>query len=112
MLLMYTVRVWQKALTDTLLPSGAIHAVSDTDKSQLKTADVNSLFPGDARIQPLPLPLGPAYNNSDFKAYVNVTVQMYTDQPAGSFAVNQSVLSNLVNGLGRLYYPQGVLFEV
>ena len=101
-----------EALTDTLLPAGAICAVSDTDKSQLKTADVNSLFPGDARIQPLPLPLGPAYNNSDFKAYVNVTVQMYTDQPAGSFAVNQSVLSNLVNGLGRLYYPQGVLFEV
>ena len=83
-----------------------------TDKSQLKTADVNSLFPGDARIQPLPLPLGPAYNNSDFKAYINVTFQMYTDQPSSSFAVNQSVLSNIVNQLGQLYYPQGVLFEV
>ena len=83
-----------------------------TDESQLKTADVNSLFPGDARIQPLPLPLGPAYNNSDFKAYVNVTFHMYTDQPSSSFAVNQSVLSNIVNQLGQLYYPQGVLFEV
>ena len=102
---------WE-ALTENMLPSGAIHAAADTDKSQLKTADVNSLFPGDARIQPLPLPLGPAYNNSNFKAYLNVTVQMYTDQPRGSFSVNQSVLSNLVNGLGRLYYPQGVLFEV
>ena len=37
---------------------------------------------------------------------------MYTDQPAGSFAINQSVLTNFVSGLGRLYYPQGVLFEV
>ena len=108
---MYAVQL-QESLTDHLLPSGAVCAGADTDKSQLKTADVNSLFPGDARIQPLPLPLGPAYNNTDFKAYLNVTVQMYTDQPAGSFAVNQSVLSNLVNGLGRLYYPQGVLFEV
>ena len=70
------------------------------------------MFPGGARAQPLPLPLGPAYNNSDFKAYVNVTFQMYTDQPASGFAVNQSFLSLLVNQLGQLYYPQGVLFEV
>lgn len=73
---------------------------------------MNSLFPGAARAQPLPLPLGPAYNTSDFKAYVNITFQMSTDQPASGFAVNQSFLSLLVNQLGQLYYPQGVLFEV
>ena len=94
------------------LHAGGKAAAADSDKSQLKTADVNSLFPGGARAQPLPLPLGPAYNSSDFKAYVNVTVQMYTDQPASGFAVNQSFLSLLVNQLGQLYYPQGVLFEV
>lgn len=87
-------------------------AATDSDKSQLKTADVNSMFPGGARAQPLPLPLGPAYNNSDFNSYVNVTFQMYTDQPASAFAVNQSLLSQLVNQLGQLYYPRGVLFEV
>ena len=70
------------------------------------------MFPGGARAQPLPLPLGPAYNNSDFNSFVNVTFQMYTDQPARAFAVNQSLLSQLVNQLGQLYYPQGVLFEV
>lgn len=43
---------------------------------------------------------------------MNVTFQMYTDQPQSAFAVNQSVLSDLVNQLGQLYYPQGVLFEV
>ena len=105
-------RVYLVACSPGSLHAGWQAAAADTDKSQLKTADVNSLFPGGARTQPLALPLGPAYNNSDFKSYVNVTFQMYTDQPAGGFAVNQSFLSLLVNQLGQLYYPQGVLFEV
>lgn len=63
-------------------------------------------------MQPLPLPLGPAYNNSDFQAFVNVTVSAYADGPAGSFAVNLTSLSGLVNSLGQIYYPQGILFEV
>ncbi|BDA40607.1 probable serine/threonine-protein kinase CTR1 at N-terminal half [Coccomyxa sp. Obi] len=87
-------------------------APSDGDNSQLHTAAANSLFPGGAGIQPLPLPLGPAYNNSNFKAFVNVTVSAYADGPASSFTVNITTLSILVNSLGKLYYPMGILFEV
>ena len=84
----------------------------DGDNSQLHTAATNALFPGGAGVQPLPLPLGPAYNNSNFKAFVNVTVSAYADGPASSFNVNITTLSTLVNSLGKLYYPLGILFEV
>ncbi len=87
-------------------------ASSDGDNSQLHTAATNALFPSGAGIQPLPLPLGPAYNNSNFKAFVNITVSAYANGPASSFIVNITSLSILVNSLGKLYYPQGILFEV
>ena len=61
---------------------------------------------------PLPLPLGPAYNTSSFRAFVNITVNAYADGPASSFPVNISTLSDLVNLLGQMYYPQGILFQV
>jgi hypothetical protein len=85
---------------------------SNEDNSQLQTLATNSLFPGGAKVQPLPLPLGPAYNNSDFDAFVNVTLSYYADAPFSSFSVNQSTLALLVNLLGQLYYPEGILFEV
>ena len=87
-------------------------AAADADKSQLHTMDVNALFPGGATVQPLPLPLGPAYNTSDFKAFLNVTINMYTDRPFGNWSITQTSLSSLVNEMGQLYYPLGVLFEV
>ena len=85
---------------------------AQTDNSQLQTLQVNSLFPGDATVQPLPLPLGPAYNTSSFRAFLNVTFSYYADAPSSSFAITQGALATLVNLLGRLYYPEGILFEV
>lgn len=87
-------------------------APAEGDNSQLHTAATNALFPGGASVLPLPLPLGPAYNISNFRAFVNVTVSAYADGLASNFAVNVSTLSDLVNLLGQLYYPQGILFEV
>lgn len=85
---------------------------AQTDNSQLQTLQVNSLFPGGATVQPLPLPLGPAYNTSSFRAFLNVTFSYYADAPSTNFTITQGALATLVNVLGRLYYPQGILFEV
>lgn len=108
----------QKGLPEeTICMSGACYctgcaAPADGDNSQLHTLATNALFPGGASVLPLPLPLGPAYNTSNFRAYVNVTVSAYADGPASGFTVNISTLSDLVNLLGQMYYPQGILFQV
>ena len=87
-------------------------AAAQADSSQLHVALTDALFPGSALVQPTPLPLGPAYNTSSFEAFMNVTLQYYADAPAAGFAVTQASLGTLVNLLGQLYYPEGILFEV
>ena len=42
---------------------------------------------------------------------MNMTLRAYADAPAAGFAVTQGNLGILVNLLGQLYYPQGILFE-
>jgi hypothetical protein len=41
-----------------------------------------------------------------------VTFSYYADAPSTNFTITQGALATLVNVLGRLYYPQGILFEV
>ena len=86
-----------------VLPAGC--AAAQADSSQLHVGQTDALFPGGAVVQPTPLPLGPAYNTSSFRAFMNVTLQCYADAPAAGFAVTQGSLGTLVNLLGQLYLP-------
>ncbi|KAK9832049.1 hypothetical protein WJX81_002111 [Elliptochloris bilobata] len=84
------------------------------DVSLLHVGTVDVLFPGSpaSPLQPVPLPLGPAYNTSTgFAAAWNVSATLTLDAPM-PLRANESAVGAVVRALGTAFYPSGALFEL